>query len=332
MGMKRYAAVVLAALLAAMLVLGGCSKQRQVVVYTSVDQVFSEPVFRQFEQETGIKVKAVYDVEAQKTTGLVNRLVAEKGGATADVFWSGECMQTTMLKEEGVLAAYTSPEAAALPDAFLDGDAMFTAFGGRARVLLVNTDLMDVADAPTRMADLATWGDDLSDVAIAYPMFGTTATHAAALYALWGAEAARQFHQTIYNRGIAVVDGNGLTRDMVAEGRIAMGLTDTDDAFTAVEEGRPVELVFLDQGGDGTLVIPNTVGLVAGGENPDEGRLLIDYLLSAEMERQLREAGWFDISLREGGEGTLDVMDISWADVYAVYEQSSADMAEIFVR
>lgn len=39
-----------------------------VVVYTSLDQNLSEPVFKSFSQQTGIQIKAVYDTEATKTT------------------------------------------------------------------------------------------------------------------------------------------------------------------------------------------------------------------------------------------------------------------------
>ena len=87
-------------------------EEKTVVVYTSVDQVYSEPVFRDFEKETGIHVLPVYDVEATKTTGLVNRLIAEKARPQADVFWSGEFSQTIVLKNESVLAPYQSPSAA----------------------------------------------------------------------------------------------------------------------------------------------------------------------------------------------------------------------------
>jgi iron(III) transport system substrate-binding protein len=324
--------VIMASLIAVFI--PACSAQKEVVVYTSVDQVFSEPVFKRFEEETGIKVKAVYDIEAQKTTGLVTRLVAEKGGNTADVFWSGECMQTSMLKEEGVLAAYASPETSGLPEAFVDKDNMFTAFGGRVRVLLVNTEMMNVSDAPTRMIDLVTYGNDLSNIAIAYPVFGTAATHSAALYALWGEEKASEYFKTLVNRGIVVVDGNGPARDMVAQGRIAMALTDTDDALSAVEDGLPVEVVYLDQGGDGSLVIPNTAALVNGGANAEEGKTLVDYLLSLETEAYLNEIGWFDLAPRADANSgaALDVMDVSWDDVYEASKVSADDMTEIFVR
>jgi hypothetical protein len=50
----------------------------EIVVYTSLDQVFSEPILKDFERQTGIQVKPVYDVEATKSTGMVNRLIAER--------------------------------------------------------------------------------------------------------------------------------------------------------------------------------------------------------------------------------------------------------------
>ena len=59
---------------------------QQVVVYTSLDKVFSQPVLKAFEKETGIQVLDVYDSEATKTTGLANRLIAEKDSPRADVF------------------------------------------------------------------------------------------------------------------------------------------------------------------------------------------------------------------------------------------------------
>ncbi len=41
----------------------GCGQKgtNEVVVYVSEEQVFSEPILRDFEAETGIRVKAVYD-------------------------------------------------------------------------------------------------------------------------------------------------------------------------------------------------------------------------------------------------------------------------------
>ena len=53
----------------------GCVKSKRsdfVVVYTSQDQVYAEPILNEFASQTGIKVRAVYDSEAVKTVGLAN--------------------------------------------------------------------------------------------------------------------------------------------------------------------------------------------------------------------------------------------------------------------
>ena len=76
-------------LLAALVSLNPACKRtaREVVVYTSVDQVFSEPLFKEFERQSGITVRAVFDTEETKSTGVLNRLIAEAPHPQADVFW-----------------------------------------------------------------------------------------------------------------------------------------------------------------------------------------------------------------------------------------------------
>ena len=76
--------------------LAGCGAKpdaggsRTVVIYVSEDQVFSEPILKNFEKETGIQVKAVFDTEESKSTGVMNRLLAEKNNPQADVYWANE--------------------------------------------------------------------------------------------------------------------------------------------------------------------------------------------------------------------------------------------------
>jgi len=50
---------ILALVVAAVLVSGCASAERAVVVYTSVDQVYAEPILEEFEEATGITVQAV---------------------------------------------------------------------------------------------------------------------------------------------------------------------------------------------------------------------------------------------------------------------------------
>lgn len=321
--------------------ISGCGGQKSVVVYTAVDQVFSEPMFATFTENTGIAVKPVFDVEAAKTTGLVNKLIAEKGNPQADVFWSNEFIQTFLLQEQGVLAPYVSPSAKDIPAAFKDEKGYFTGFGGRARVLLVNTDLVTDDQLPTSLLGLTNAGVVPDRIAIALPMFGTTATHAAALYAALGREVAYDWHKGLKEAGVQVVNGNSVVRDLVSSGSLAMGLTDTDDAYEAVNKGNPVKVVYLDQeeGGLGTLINPNTVMLIKGAPNADLGKAFIDWLLLPETEADLLESGWFDLPCREVGTTSKNLggvrvkgMSTPLSDIYRMLDASKMDMTELFVQ
>lgn len=89
-----------------LLLVSGCSQKttNEVVVYVSEDQVFSGPILRDFEKETSIKVKAVYDTEEAKGTGVMNRLIAEKNNPQADVYWANEPIRAEILKQMGIAA------------------------------------------------------------------------------------------------------------------------------------------------------------------------------------------------------------------------------------
>src|SRR4051794_19291016 len=78
----------------------------EVVAYTSVDQVFSEPILRAFQERAGIAVRAVYDTEETKSTGVLNRLIAEADNPQADVFWSGDPVRPFQLVRRGLIEPY----------------------------------------------------------------------------------------------------------------------------------------------------------------------------------------------------------------------------------
>src|SRR6266478_1495339 len=115
------------------------TNSRTVVIYVSEDQVFSEPILKDFERETGITVKSVFDTEESKSTGVTNRLIAEKDNPQADVYWANEPVRADVLKQRGISTPYLSPSAEGIADQFKDPDLYWTGFSARARVLLVST-------------------------------------------------------------------------------------------------------------------------------------------------------------------------------------------------
>src|SRR5215216_3609118 len=133
MTMRLYKMMAVAACLAASVALPGCSKtdRNVVVVYVSEDQVFSEPILRDFETATGIRVKAVYDTEEAKSTGVMNRLLAENDNPQADVYWANEPIRAEVLRQQGIATAYQSPSADGIPAHFKDPQGYWTGFSAR---------------------------------------------------------------------------------------------------------------------------------------------------------------------------------------------------------
>ena len=257
-----------------------------VVVYTSVDQIFSEPILKGFENETGINVKVVYDTEETKSTGVLNRLIAEKDNPQCDLFWSGDPVRTIVLKNRGITLPYQSVVAKDIDPSFKDPEYYWTGFSARARVLIYNKSLMEQAEVPKSIFDL-TKEEYQGKVAIANPLFGTTTFHISALFTAVGDESAKQFLTDLKNNKIVIATSNGDVKKRVIQGEVSCGLTDTDDAYEAIKEGANIGIVFLDQNGIGSLIIPNTVNLIKNSPHTENGKVLMDYLLSKDTEARL---------------------------------------------
>ncbi len=268
----------------------GCTQNKQTVtVYTSVDRVFSEPVLKKFEKETGIKVKALYDTEETKSTGVVNRIIAEKNNPQCDVFWSGDPVRVVVLKKKGLTQAFSVKNSEGISNIFRDPENHWVGFSARARVIIFNKKKLGERPIPKSIFDF-TKLEYKNDFAIANPLFGTTTFHIAALFSLLGNTKAEALINKWKANGMKIVASNGDVKSRVLKGEIACGLTDTDDAFEAKKESEDVDFVFPDQNGIGTLIMPNAVVLIKNSPHTENALKLINYLLSPETEEMLAKS------------------------------------------
>jgi iron(III) transport system substrate-binding protein len=258
------------------------------VVYTALDREFSAPILEAYDQRVGVRILPRFDVESTKTVGLTNLIIAEAQRPRCDLFWNNEILNTIRLKEKGLLEPFQPTHAAELPDTFKDRDGTWYGFAARARVLLINTSVVADTDRPRGIRDLLhpRWK---GKTAIAKPLFGTTATHAACLFAAWGPDQAKTYFTDLKANGVQVLSGNKQVAQAVGSGQVALGLTDTDDAMGELAAGSPVALIYPDrQGGElGTLFIPNTLAVIKGAPHPGAAVELANSLLSPEVETAL---------------------------------------------
>ena len=293
-----------------------------VVVYVSHDQIFSEPIIKDFERDTGVKVRAIYDTEETKSTGAMNRLIAEKNNPQADVYWANEPVRAEVLRQQGIAAPYASPNAREIPASFKDPNGYWAGFAARARVLIVNKNIGAKPDSVLAYTD-SQWR---AKTVLANPLFGTTTTQIAAFFVLWGDERGQAFMNALKDSGIKLSPSNGDSADLVARGEFAFSLVDSDDVVSRMRQHMPIELVYPDQGVDGLgcFLVPNAVVLIAGAPHAELGKKLIDYLLSKETEAKLARSDAAQIPLHSDVAGPPELRSI---DKIKTWDVNYAELA-----
>jgi iron(III) transport system substrate-binding protein len=240
---------------------------RVVIAYCAQDQVYAEEIFRDFENRTGIKVKAVFDSEAVKTAGIANRLLAERSHPQCDVFWGNEEMHTRQLARQNVFRAENG----------------WAAFGRRFRRLVINTN--QVAELPSGFSlQSLTNGSWTHKVALAYPQFGTTAAHLHGLRQRWGDETWRRWCAQLAANQPLLLDGNSAVVRAVGRGDAWIGLTDSDDIAAGEADHLPIRAVSLEAD---SLSIPNTVAVIRDAPHPNSAQTLFAFLQTPGVAERL---------------------------------------------
>ncbi len=237
-----------------------------VILYAAQDQEYAEPILRDFERETGLRVRTVFDSEAAKTVALANRLLAERRHPQCDVFWGNEELRTRQLAAAGVFRETNG----------------WTAFGWRSRRLALGPTATNLP-VPRSLLDL-TNAIYQGRIAMAKPLFGTTATHFLVLRQHWGKSNWLAWCYALAGNKPLLLDGNSAAARFTARGEASVALTDSDDIAAQAREGsalRPLPLTAV------SLLIPNTVGVIRGSPHPEAAQRLFDYLQRPEIVARL---------------------------------------------
>jgi iron(III) transport system substrate-binding protein len=291
--------------------LDSSSSESVVVVYASQDQVYAEPVLRLFEQETGITTQTVFDSEAVKTVGLVQRLLAEVERPQCDVFWSNEELRTHQLASRQVLRLTNG----------------WAAFGYRSRRLIINTNLFPGSSFPHRVSDLTNqlWRGKIS---LAYPLFGSTATHFLALRHHWGPAAWEPWCRALASNNPFLEAGNSHVPARLARGEAWIGLTDSDDVDAARRGGLAVGHVL--PVSEESLLIRNSVAVIRNAPHPQSAQRLFQFLQRPDIQQQLVKLGALEgtdaSSLKTG------TLQPDWAALVQDLEPAMESLKTIFLQ
>ena len=244
--------------------------EKFLIIYCSVDEIWSAPLFDKFTELTGIKIKTVFDSEANKSVGLANRLIAEKKNPVADIYWSGEPLQSERLVKAGVVRSneLTSVQGMRIPVSY------------RQRVFVVNTNLIKSSEEfPRTIFDL-TNNFFYGRAAMANPKFGSTLYHFTLLRKKIGEKSFFKFTENLKRNNIKVFAGNSQVVLQVANGNFAVGLTDNDDAQREIAKDAPIKMI-----GTGDF-FPYEL-LIIKPEKKEEIKKFINFMLGNYVQNEL---------------------------------------------
>ncbi|MGH8912592.1 MAG: iron ABC transporter substrate-binding protein [Acidimicrobiia bacterium] len=282
------------------------------VVYSGRNENFVEPVIESFTDETGIEVEVRY----AGTGELATTLVAEGEATPADVFWAQDPAFIGGIAKEGMLATLPDDILSLVPERFADGNGHWVGITGRARVLVVNTDLVGEDELPATVWELTEpeWQGRLGVA----PTNGSFVAFVTGMILAEGEERTREWLEGIAANDPVIFDGNGPIVDAVVAGDLDAGLVNHYYLLQRINElGEvPAQNHFFPDGDPGGLVMAAGAGILGVSDRPDEAAQFIRHLLSAESQAHFLTL--FEYPLIEGAgtpEGQLPLAELPTLDI-----------------
>lgn len=245
-----------------------------VVVYSAISTKVMQAFIEGFgKRHPGVTVQVISGGSGE----LLSRMKAERNNPRGDIF-SGP--DTDVFDGSiDLYAPYKSSEAAAFDQAAHDPQGRYYGFSTNFQVMIINTRLMPLEQAPKRWSDLAK-PEFKGKFIMANPAQSGSAFS--------------QLHQIVGLHGWDVMDkiinnamfvsSSKLAFQNIAKGEAPIGLTSEFNVVQSKEEGFPVAAVYP---ADGTALINDANGIIKGGPNPENAKKFLDYISSKEAHEIL---------------------------------------------
>lgn len=278
----------------------GCSNgggDDRLYIYSGRTKNLIGPLLDQFAEETGVKI----DVRYGDSADLALRAEREGDRTKADVFISQAPGAVGFLDSKGMLAELPDDLIAQVPEGDAAADGKWIGLSGRVRTLVYNTDLVDPADLPDSVLDLADAAYD-GQVAVA-PTNGSFIDFVTVLRENVGEEETGDFLTALADGGAPTFADNTAIVEAVGRGEVPFGLVNHYYAFVARDNDPdlPVENHFFPEGDYGSTLLVTAASVFEGSDRADEAEQFVEFLLSEEAQQYFAEAT-FEYPLAAGVE------------------------------
>ena len=245
-----------------------------VVVYSVISTKVMQAFVEGFQKKNpGFNVQVI----SGGTGELLTRMKAERNNPRGDIFTGPD---TDVFDGSiNLYAPYTSTEAAAFDAAAHHPGGLYYGFSTNFQVMIVNTKMMPLEQAPKTWADLAK-PEFKGKFLMANPAQSGSAF--SQLHQIVGLHGWDLMDKIINNA--TFVSSSKLAFQNIAKGEMPIGLTSEFNVVQAKEDGNPVAAVYP---ADGTALINDASGIIKGGPNPANAQKFLDYICSKEAHEIL---------------------------------------------
>lgn len=257
--------------------LEAAKREGKVVWYTVTGE--SQELARSFEKKyPSVKVEVIRGT----VFPLLNRIMTEAkaGNPYYDVVrQSAFAMQ--LLLQKGMIQPYDSAERKFYPQDAKDKSGYWTSTDENYFVIGYNTKMVSPGEAPRDWAELLDpkWRGKIAIDPDLYILYGGLETR-------WGRERAEEYFKKLSRQDIQFRKGNTLIAQLIVAGEYPLGFVYAHRVEILKGQGAPFDWVSTMNPIVTTL---GPIGFASKAQHPNAGKLLIDYLLSADAQKQLQK-------------------------------------------
>ncbi len=215
--------------------------------------------------------------------GIARVTLVSGGPAAADLAWFGDPSEA--VEAAAGLVAGAGPAQPGVAARWKDPAGRFVPLCARARVLVV-APKGSIEPRPESLRDLAD-GRLAGRQAIAPLSQGLGPALVGALALVHGEPGVRAFLDLVAGNRPRIAASDDEVRVLVAGGAADFGLTGSEEAAAGAASAAALLVVFPDQRGSGTVILPTAAALAKAGAGSDSARKLLAWMAGEEAERLL---------------------------------------------
>ncbi|NWA24881.1 iron ABC transporter substrate-binding protein [Pseudomonas gingeri] len=286
------------ACLAAAMLAGGVAQAASLTLYSAQHEQTVNQLVKDFEKQTGISVK----VRTGEGPELAAQLLAEGSASPADVYFTENSPELMLLEEKGLLAPVQPATLSTIPARYNSPSGEWVGVLARENVLAYNTKLVQPAELPASLLDLAepAWK---GKVAIA-PADADFLPLVSAMLAIKGEATTLQWLKGLRTNSQIFNDDEGVTA-AVNRGGVAVGVINSyywARLHTEVgDKGTHSALYHFAHADVGALINVSGVAVLKTARNQEAANKFVAYLTS-ESAQQLMASNkvTYEYPLRAG--------------------------------